>query len=96
MSLPPPAIKLLTKLIDAIHDNCIEEKEINQIRRIINKCKRAKNPPKSRPSSPYILFYKEQFPKLRQNNEKISEVAKQIGKLWRELTPAEKAKYTKK
>ena len=96
MSLPLPAYRLLLKLIDGIHENCIEEKEMNQIHRIINKCKRAKNPPKSRPPSPYILFYKEQFPNLRQNNEKVSEVAKQIGRLWRNLTPAEKAKYTKK
>ena len=96
MSLPLPAYKLLLKLIDAVQENCIEEKEMNQIHLIINKCKRSKNPLKSRPPSPYILFYKEQFPKLRQNNEKVSEVAKQIGRLWRDLTTTEKAKYTKK
>ena len=61
--------------------------------RSIGRCIRRKasadtEKPDKRPLSPYIKFYKKQFPKVKKENPDlpVSEIAKIIGAEWRERT----------
>ena len=62
------------------------------------KTKKAKDPnaPK-RPMSAYFLFMNDMRSSVREKNPDfgIGDIAKAMGKMWGEISPAEKAKYEK-
>lgn len=91
-SLPAEQKRLVTKLINAMSNGEIDDKTCGQIRRSIN---RNKKTDRSGHSNGYLVFYKENYPNVKQRHKdwKVTEIAKYIGEEWSKLSESDKTLY---
>ena len=84
--------RLVMRFLRALSQN-FDGKEMTKICRIVNRQK----PNNSRKKSGYILFYTEQYQKIKNSNPDLTlgQIAKEVGKHWGLLPTDSKNKYNK-
>ena len=84
--------RLVMRFLRALSEN-FDGKEMTKICRIVNRQK----PNKIRKKSGYILFYTEQYQKIKNSNPDLTlgQIAKQVGFNWGKLPTELKEKYNK-
>ena len=92
--LSEPKRRLVNKLIVSLHSDQIDDKAQAAINRAINKARRSPDAPKY--YNGYMVFYQERFPELKKTGDKITSIAKQLGKQWRALSDEERATYNER
>ena len=86
--------KVANRLIKVLATGDLDSKKVRQINRAIG---RRDTTAKKRPSG-YILFYKEQYPLVKQNNPelKLGDIAKIVGAEWQALDQEDRDAFKKK
>ena len=84
--------RLVMRFLRALSEN-FDGKEMTKICRIVNRQK----PNNRRKKSGYILFYTEQYQKIKNSNPDLTlgQIAKEVGKHWGKLPTDSKNKYNK-
>ena len=82
--------RVVMRLLRALANGPFDEGEISRICRIINR-----QSGKERKKTGYILFYTEEYPKVRAKNKDLAlgKIAQTIAKKWNKLASTEKQKY---
>ncbi len=87
--------RIAMRLLRALSEGGQSDGELTKICRVINKGTHSST---GRKKSGYILFYTEQYQKIKNKNPELTlgQIAKEVGKKWGQLAPDEKAKYNKR
>jgi hypothetical protein len=95
--LDPGSHRLVNKLIIALHDKQLDKSCMLDINRAINRSRRDPSDTGKRYTNGYLVFYKEKFTQLKKQDKSkaVTEIAKQLGAEWKDLTGDEKAIYNK-
>ena len=92
-TLSGPDKRLVNKLIVSIHKEQLPQDDRRTINRSINRARNVQKDNGKKYTNGYLIFYKERFPKLKLQDMPICDIAKHVGKEWRELDAIEKEKY---
>ena len=84
--------RIINKLIMSIFDKSIDTDELSRINKLINRSRRRQIAP-SKFTTGYMIFYKERFPFLYNNNNPVTKPEKQLESNGKNL-PRRKKRFT--